>query len=101
MSDTTDATNATDTLTTLDVREIPPTERHPMIFRRFDALHEDEAFVLVNDHDPRPLYFQLNFEYNGQVGWDYLEQGPTVWRVRVSRTAPSHKQRSIPLRPVD
>jgi len=101
MSDTTDATNTADTLTTLDVREIPPTERHPLIFRRFDALREDEAFVLVNDHDPRPLYFQLNFEYNGQVGWDYLEQGPTVWRVRVGRTTPSHKQRSIPLRPVD
>lgn len=101
MSDTTDATNATDTLKTLDVREIPPTERHPMIFRRFDALHEDEAFILINDHDPRPLYFQLNFEYNGQVGWDYLEQGPTVWQVRISRTAPSHKQRTIPLRPVD
>ncbi|HEY8325281.1 MAG: DUF2249 domain-containing protein [Ktedonobacterales bacterium] len=98
MSDTTDTTNTPDAL---DVREIPPTERHPMIFRRFAALPVGEAFILINDHDPRPLYFQLNFEYNGQIGWDYLEQGPTVWRVRVSRTTPSREQRSNPLRVIE
>jgi uncharacterized protein (DUF2249 family) len=93
-----DKTNTPDTL---DVREIPPTERHPMIFRRFAALPEGEAFILINDHDPRPLYFQLNLEYNGQIGWDYLEQGPIVWRVRISRTPPSREQRSNPLRVIE
>lgn len=101
MSDTTDATDATNAPDALDVREIPPTERHPMIFRRFAALPLDEAFILINDHDPRPLYFQLNFEYNGQVGWDYLEQGPTVWRVRISRTARSKSLGVNPLRVID
>jgi uncharacterized protein (DUF2249 family) len=71
-----------------------------MIFQRFVALPVGEAFVLVNDHDPKPLYYQLNFEYSGQVGWDYLEQGPSVWRVRISRTADVSHQRNIPLRPV-
>lgn len=86
----------------LDVRTIPPAQRHPMIFQRFAALAVDEAFVLVNDHDPKPLYYQLNFEHSGQLGWDYLEQGPAVWRVRISRTAAQTetRQRQIPLRAV-
>jgi len=85
---------------TLDVRTIPPAQRHPMIFQRFVALPVGESFVLVNDHDPKPLYYQLNFEYSGQLGWDYLEQGPVVWQVRISRTAESGSQKHIPLRAV-
>jgi uncharacterized protein (DUF2249 family) len=82
----------------LDVRTIPPAQRHPMIFQRFVSLPVGGSFILVNDHDPRPLYYQLNFEYSGQLGWDYLEQGPEVWRVRISRTADTSSQKHIPLR---
>lgn len=82
----------------LDVRTIPPAQRHPMIFQRFVALPVDGSFILVNDHDPKPLYYQLNFEYSGQLGWEYLEQGPEIWRVRISRTAETSSQKHIPLR---
>ncbi len=87
---------------TLDVRTIPPAQRHPMIFQRFNALPVGGSFVLVNDHDPKPLYYQLNFEYSGQLGWDYLEQGPKVWRVRISRAAAAESGRAhnIVLHPV-
>jgi uncharacterized protein (DUF2249 family) len=71
----------------LDVRTIPPAQRHLMIFARFNALPVGGGFMLINDHDPKPLYYQLNFEYSGQLGWEYLEQGPRVWRVRISRIA--------------
>ena len=84
---------------TLDVRTIPPAQRHPLIFQRFLALPQGGSFTLVNDHDPKPLYYQLNFEYSGQLGWDYLEQGPQVWRVRISRIATTSSQKHIPLRP--
>ena len=69
----------------LDVRVIPPREKHPTIFQTFLALAPGESFVLVNDHDPKPLRYQFEFQYPGQFGWEYLEQGPTVWRVRISR----------------
>lgn len=69
----------------LDVRPIPPAQRHPMIFQRCNALPGGESFILINDHDPKPLYYQLNFEYSSQLGWEYLERGPAVWRVRISR----------------
>jgi uncharacterized protein (DUF2249 family) len=72
---------------TLDVRTIPPARRHPLIFERFAALQPGESFELVNDHDPKPLFYQFKFEYEGQFSWDYLEQGPETWRVRVGRVA--------------
>jgi uncharacterized protein (DUF2249 family) len=69
----------------LDVRVIPPREKHPAIFATFDALAAGESFVLVNDHDPFPLRYQFEAERGDGFGWDYLESGPVVWRVRISR----------------
>lgn len=71
--------------TTLDVRTIIPRERHPLIFNTFDSLKPGEAFELVNDHDPKPLLYQFKAERAGQFEWNYLEQGPQVWRVQVAR----------------
>jgi uncharacterized protein (DUF2249 family) len=69
----------------LDVRTIVPRERHPLIFQTFDGLKAGEALELVNDHDPKPLYYQLNAERPGAFDWSYLESGPEVWRVTVAR----------------
>lgn len=71
----------------IDVREIVPRERHPLIFRTFDELGTGESFELINDHDPKPLYYQFQAERPGQLGWEYLEEGPDTWRVKVSKAA--------------
>ncbi|MCZ7567993.1 MAG: DUF2249 domain-containing protein [Ardenticatenaceae bacterium] len=77
------ATNST----YLDVRVIAPRDRHPLIFSRFDALQPGEAFILVNDHDPKPLWYQFSFERDGLFDWTYLEQGPETWQVEIKRRA--------------
>ena len=69
----------------LDIRSVPPAKRHPMIFEWFDRLAPGEGFILINDHDPKPLYYQLMAERAGQVGWEYIENGPTVWQVRITK----------------
>jgi len=74
----------------LDVRKLLPRERHPLIFSRFDALMPGEAFVLVNDHEPKPLYYQFQAERAGQVGWEPIESGPERWAVRITRLGPAH-----------
>ena len=74
-------------LKTLDVRPIPPREKHPTIFSTFDGLAVGESFQLVNDHDPMPLYYHFEEERPGQFGWEYREKGPQVWRVDISKTA--------------
>ena len=70
----------------LDVRTEQPARRHELIFNTYDALGSGESFVLVNDHDPKPLYYQFSAEHAGAFEWDYLEQGPETWRVRIGRT---------------
>jgi uncharacterized protein (DUF2249 family) len=69
----------------VDVRDLPPTKRHPLIFDQFNATPVGGSFTLINDHDPKPLYYQLKAEYTGQLLWEYLEQGPEVWRVQVGK----------------
>ena len=71
----------------LEVRHLPPAQRHQVIFERFNGLQAGESFVLVNDHDPKPLYYQLAAEYAGELLWQYLEQGPEVWRVRMGKAS--------------
>lgn len=79
--------NGTPVEQVIDVREIPPVRRHPLIFQTFAALQPSENFLLVNDHDPKPLYYQFAFEHKDEFSWQYLEQGPDVWRVRIGKTA--------------
>lgn len=69
----------------LDIRSIPPAQRHPLIFDKFAGLKSGESFILINDHDPKPLYYQFQAEHNGEFTWDYLESGPAAWRVRLGR----------------
>jgi uncharacterized protein (DUF2249 family) len=72
----------------LDVRDEPPARRHDLIFASYGSLGPGTGFVLVNDHDPKPLWYQFEAEHAGAYSWDYLEQGPEVWRVRIGRPNP-------------
>jgi uncharacterized protein (DUF2249 family) len=69
----------------LDVRSLPHAARHERIFGVVSQLVPGEAFVLANDHDPKPLRYQLEAQNPGQITWDYLEQGPELWRVQIGR----------------
>ncbi|MEP7181202.1 MAG: DUF2249 domain-containing protein [Betaproteobacteria bacterium] len=69
----------------LDVREIAPRERHPLIFGTFGDLAAGETLLLVNDHDPKPLHYQFQAESPGIFSWKYVEQGPDVWRVEIGK----------------
>jgi uncharacterized protein (DUF2249 family) len=71
---------------TLDVRVIPIREKHPAIFRQFDSLAEGGAFQIVNDHDPAPLYYQFQAVRPGHFLWEKIEDGPEVWRIKISKT---------------
>ncbi|RYF15342.1 MAG: DUF2249 domain-containing protein [Comamonadaceae bacterium] len=84
----------TQTASRIDVRTIAPRDRHPLIFSTFGKLARGQALELVNDHDPRPLYFQFDAQMPGQFEWQYLEQGPDLWRVAITRTATAHESGS-------
>jgi len=80
-----DINAAPEITSTLDVRNIEHAQRHPLIFRTYNALQPGQAFVLVVDHDPKPVLFELDFVQKGKFEYSYLEQGPEVWRVQVAK----------------
>ncbi|HTI59009.1 iron-sulfur cluster repair di-iron protein [Mucilaginibacter sp.] len=69
----------------LNVTLIEPRLKHPTIFEHFDALNEGEGFVILNDHDPKPVYYQLLGERGDIFIWEYLEQGPQWWKVSIKK----------------
>lgn len=68
-----------------DVRPHPPAKQHDMIFDAFDDLEPDEAFVFTNDHDPKPLYYQMEAESEEPFEWEYLLAMPEEWKVKITK----------------
>ena len=72
-------------IVTLDVRTVPPWERHPKIFEIFDGLAGGETLVIINDHDPRPLHYQFMMEREGQFEWKSEEKSSREWMATIKR----------------
>lgn len=70
---------------TINATEYPPQLKHKVIFETFNGLKSAEAMLLINDHDPRPLRFQFESMHSGLFTWEYLEQGPDVFRVKIGK----------------
>ena len=70
---------------TIDARELPPRNKHATIFGVWNQLPAGGAMLLINDHDPLPLYYQFSCEHVGEFHWEYLERGPETWRVRIRK----------------
>ncbi len=79
----------------LDVREMTPKDRHPRIFETYNALGAGEHFILVNDHDPKPLLYQFQSEHDGEFEWWPLEQGPEVWRIMIVKRGDKAVNRTV------
>lgn len=75
---------------TIDVRHLAPPDRHAAVLAAFRNLALDETIEIVNDHDPKPLYYRFRTETPGGFSWIYAESGPAVWRVSVRKLARAH-----------
>lgn len=69
----------------INAPDYPPRIRHQAIFEAFDGLSAGEVMLLVNDHEPRPLYYQFQAERPGNFGWEYIEEGPEIYRVAITK----------------
>lgn len=72
-----------ESVVTLDLRELPPRERHERIFDVYHHLPINGTIKLINDHDPKPLYYQFQAEHPGEVSWEPQEQGPETWVINI------------------
>lgn len=69
----------------LNVTLLEPRQKHPTIFARFDELKAGESLTIHNDHDPKPLYYQLLGERGNVFTWEYQGEGPEWWIVKISK----------------
>lgn len=84
-----------ETIEILDVTVIEPRLKHPTIFQKFDDLEKGNAFIIHNDHDPKPLYYQLLAERGDVFTWQYQEEGPKWWKVQISKLKGEKKELTI------
>ncbi|MXR50933.1 DUF2249 domain-containing protein [Halovenus sp. WSH3] len=84
--DRTDESADLEVVRELDVRDLPPAQRHEQIFEAYGELEPDTGFVLVNDHDPKPLYHQFEAEAGPEFYWEYQKQEPGEFRVLIGRS---------------
>ncbi|MBI5970961.1 MAG: DUF2249 domain-containing protein [Deltaproteobacteria bacterium] len=79
----------------LDVRALAPKDRHAGIFGAFKDLAPGDYFVLVNDHDPKPLLYQFQAEHDNEFEWWPLERGTEVWRVIIAKREAKDTHRTV------
>ena len=70
---------------TIDVTALEPRMKHPTIFDAFDSIGAGGTVLIHNDHDPKPLYYQLLGERGNCFSWTYLANGPEVWEVEIRK----------------
>lgn len=70
----------------LVVTELEPRLKHSTIFHRFEELGKGEELILHNDHDPKPLFYELKARYGDVFNWEYLENGPELWKINITKT---------------
>ena len=76
----------------INVPLIEPKLKHPTIFKVFDGLLGGESLTIHNDHDPKPVYYQLLGERGNVFTWQYLEEGPEWWDVRITKKGENDKE---------
>lgn len=79
----------------LNVTLLEPRQKHPTIFVRFDELKESETLTIHNDHDPKPLYYQLLGERGNIFTWEYLAEGPEWWIVNITKRATGEGEETL------
>jgi regulator of cell morphogenesis and NO signaling len=71
----------------IDVTKIEPRYRHNLILGTFEKLSAGESFRISNDHNPKPLYYEMREQWGEAVAWEYLQNGPETWEVRIGKKA--------------
>jgi len=79
----------------LNVSLLEPRQKHPTIFLRYDELKEGESLTIHNDHDPKPLYYQLLGERGNAFVWEYLEEGPELWKVHITKRITGENEETL------
>lgn len=79
----------------LDVTILDPRIKHPTIFQKLDELAGGESLTIHNDHDPKPLYYQMISELGNTFHWEYIEEGPVWWKVKITKRGTAEEDETV------
>jgi uncharacterized protein (DUF2249 family) len=85
MKTTTTTENLMDADKVMDVRPIPCSIKHGLIIKQWLELPVGGHFILLNDHDPVPLYYQFAAQWPDAFTWKHLVKGPAEFRVKITK----------------
>ena len=71
----------------IDVTQIAPRNRHQIILGTFENLSTGDSFRISNDHNPKPLFYEMREQWGDAVTWEYLLNGPDIWEVKIGKQA--------------
>jgi len=69
----------------MDVRPIPCSIKHGLIIRTWLELPVGDHFILLNDHDPMPLFNQFSAQWPEAFTWEHLVNEPGEVRVKITK----------------
>lgn len=69
----------------MDGRLIPCSIKHGLIIKQWLDLPVGGHFILLNDHDPVPLYYQFAAQWPNAFRWQHLVKGPEEFRVKITK----------------
>ena len=73
----------------MDVRTIPCSIKHGLIIKTWLELSVGDHFILLNDHDPVPLFYQFSAQWPNAFTWEHLVKGPEEFRVKITKVTPT------------
>lgn len=68
-----------------DVRSLIPIKRYEKMVKFFKELPAGDSFIFINDHDLKPLCYQMEAENSEPFKWEYLMTMPQEWKVKVMK----------------
>jgi hypothetical protein len=63
----------------LDMRAVPLLQRQAIIMAAWRDLPSGAELRLINDREPRPLYYLFQATQRGRFQWRYEKEGPEEW----------------------
>jgi len=78
----------------IDIPALKDAVKHTYVFEQFGAIAPGESLYLKNDHDPKPLYYQMVALLGEVFDWKYLKRGPE-WEVMIRKLEMNEKRTTI------
>jgi uncharacterized protein (DUF2249 family) len=69
----------------IDMDDLPGTLGADAVLKRLQRLEPGEHVEIKSSSDPSPLWRRLNRAYDGGYGLRYVERGPHLWRMEITR----------------